>query len=103
MERLQEQYNKQIIPALQKEFGYGNVMQVPKVQKIVLNVGVGKFVKEFPHHRHELTDLLIGRVFDGRDKPIFKDLEPFLDRMAKELPPDDPTAEPEDADVPAIA
>jgi flavin-dependent dehydrogenase len=64
---------------------------------------VGKFVKEFPHHRHELTDLLIGRVFDGRDKPIFKDLDPFLDRMMKELPPDDPTAEPEDADVPAIA
>ncbi len=64
---------------------------------------VGKFVKEFPQHRHELTDLLIGRVFDGRDKPIFKDLEPFLERMARELPPDDPTAEPEDADMPAIA
>lgn len=64
---------------------------------------VGRFVKEFPHHRHELTDLLIGRVFDGTDKQIFKDLEPFLERMARELPPEDPTAEPEDADVPAIA
>jgi len=46
MERLQEQYNKQIVPALQKEFGYKNVMQVPKVTKIVINVGVGKFIKD---------------------------------------------------------
>ena len=46
MERLQEQYNKQIAPALQKEFGYKNVMQVPKVTKIVINVGVGKFIKD---------------------------------------------------------
>src|SRR5688572_15980738 len=46
MERLQAQFNKQFVPALQKEFDYGNVMQVPKVQKIVINVGVGKFVKD---------------------------------------------------------
>lgn len=45
MERLQEQYNKQIIPALRKQFGYKNVMEVPKILKIVVNVGVGK-VKE---------------------------------------------------------
>ena len=45
MERLQEQYNKQIAPALKTEFGFKNVMQVPKIQKIVVNVGVGK-VKE---------------------------------------------------------
>jgi flavin-dependent dehydrogenase len=64
---------------------------------------VGKFVKEFPHHRHELTDLLIGRVFDGRCGKIFDDLMPFMDRMKEELPPEDPNAEPEDADVPALA
>jgi flavin-dependent dehydrogenase len=64
---------------------------------------VGKFVKEFPHHRGELTDLLIGRVFDGRCGSIFADLEPFMERMEKELPPDDPNAEPEDADIPALA
>jgi len=45
MERLQEQYNKQIIPALRKQFGYKNVMEVPKILKVVVNVGVGK-VKE---------------------------------------------------------
>ena len=64
---------------------------------------VGKFVKEVPHHRGELTDLLIGRVFDGRCGKIFDDLIPFLDRMEKELPPEDPNAEPEDADIPALA
>jgi flavin-dependent dehydrogenase len=64
---------------------------------------VGMFIKEFPHHRGELTDLLIGRVFDGRCGQIFDDLIPFLDRMDRELPPEDPNAEPEDADVPAMA
>ncbi len=43
MERLQEQYNKQIVQALQKKFAFKNVMQVPKVTKIVVSTGVGKF------------------------------------------------------------
>ena len=43
MERLQEQYNKEIVPALMKKFGYKNVMQVPKISKVMVNVGVGKF------------------------------------------------------------
>lgn len=46
MERLQEKFNKEIIPALEKKFGFKNVMQVPKVQKIVVNVGVGKILKD---------------------------------------------------------
>lgn len=45
MERLQEQYNTKIVPVLKDKFGYKNVMQVPKILKIVVNVGVGK-VKE---------------------------------------------------------
>ena len=45
MERLQEQYNKKIVPALKEKFSFGNVMQVPKILKVVVNVGVGK-VKE---------------------------------------------------------
>ncbi len=45
MERLQEQYNKKIAPELAKQFGFKNVMQVPKITKIVINVGVGK-IKE---------------------------------------------------------
>ncbi len=44
MARLQEQYRKQIAPDLMKKFGYTSVMQVPRVEKIVLNMGVGEAV-----------------------------------------------------------
>ncbi len=46
MERLQEQYNKEFAPKIKEQFGYKNVMQVPKITKVVLNVGVGKFIKD---------------------------------------------------------
>ena len=42
MSRLREQYQNQIVDALMKKFGYKNVMQVPKLEKIVLNMGVGE-------------------------------------------------------------
>ena len=40
--RLLERYRKEIVPKLQKEFGYRNVHQVPKLEKIVVNMGVGE-------------------------------------------------------------
>lgn len=43
--RLREKYEKEIVPALLKEFGLSNVMQVPKLEKIVLNVGLGEAVQ----------------------------------------------------------
>lgn len=46
---LYEKYKKEIVPALQKELGYKNIMQVPKINKVVLNAGIGRFVKE-PHY-----------------------------------------------------
>jgi len=42
MNRLQELYNKEIAPALFKELGLKNVMQTPKISKIVVNIGVGE-------------------------------------------------------------
>lgn len=39
---LKEQYKEDIVPALMKEFGYSSVMQVPAVEKIVVNVGLGE-------------------------------------------------------------
>jgi large subunit ribosomal protein L5 len=42
MARLQEHYRKNVVPALQKRFGYQNVMQVPKITKITINMGVGE-------------------------------------------------------------
>lgn len=46
MERLQAQYNKEIAPALKSKFGFANVMQVPQIKKIVLNVGLGKLKED---------------------------------------------------------
>lgn len=43
---LYEKYKKEVVPALQKELGYKNVMQVPKVTKVVVNAGIGRFIKE---------------------------------------------------------
>jgi large subunit ribosomal protein L5 len=40
--RLRDKYTKDVIPALQKEFGYKNVMAVPKITKVVVNMGLGE-------------------------------------------------------------
>jgi large subunit ribosomal protein L5 len=40
--RLKDKYQKEVIPALQKEFGYKNVMAVPKIEKVVVNMGLGE-------------------------------------------------------------
>jgi len=45
MPRLKERYIHEIIPAMMKEFSYTNVMEVPKVQKVVLNVGLGEAIQ----------------------------------------------------------
>ena len=47
MEILKEQYQKEIIPALMKKFNYKSVMEVPKLDKIVINIGLGD-VKDNP-------------------------------------------------------
>ncbi|OGH69034.1 MAG: 50S ribosomal protein L5 [Candidatus Magasanikbacteria bacterium RIFCSPLOWO2_02_FULL_44_11] len=43
---LYQTYKKSVVPAIQKELGLKNVMQVPKVTKVVLNAGIGRFIKE---------------------------------------------------------
>ena len=42
MTRLQEKYQKEVVPAMIEKFGYKNVMEVPKLEKIVINMGVGE-------------------------------------------------------------
>lgn len=42
MARLKQRYQKEIVPALKEEFGYTNIMQVPALKKIVLNIGAGE-------------------------------------------------------------
>ncbi|GAA0116384.1 50S ribosomal protein L5 [Clostridium senegalense] len=40
--RLQEKYNKEVVQAMMEKFGYKNIMEVPKLEKIVLNMGIGE-------------------------------------------------------------
>jgi large subunit ribosomal protein L5 len=42
MSRMKERYQKEVVPALQKEFGYKNIMAVPKIHKVVVNMGLGE-------------------------------------------------------------
>ncbi len=46
MARLKEIYNKEVVPALMKQFGYKSTMEVPRLTKIVLNMGVGEAVAD---------------------------------------------------------
>ena len=43
--RLKQRYDTEVVPALRKEFGYDNVMQVPRLAKVVLNIGMGEAIQ----------------------------------------------------------
>jgi large subunit ribosomal protein L5 len=64
MQRLQEKYIKEIAPALQKEFGLKNPLAVPKIKRIVLNVGVGKVFRDSKQIESIVADL--GRIAGQR-------------------------------------
>ncbi len=42
MPRLLERYRTEVVPAMMKEFGYDNIMRVPRLEKVVLNIGMGE-------------------------------------------------------------
>jgi large subunit ribosomal protein L5 len=42
MSRLRERYEQEVVPALKKEFGYTNVMAIPRIKKVVVNMGLGE-------------------------------------------------------------
>lgn len=55
--RYKEIYDKEIVPALQKKFAYKNKMEVPRLQKIVLNMGVGEATQNRAFLESALTDM----------------------------------------------
>ncbi|MCL2298191.1 MAG: 50S ribosomal protein L5 [Proteobacteria bacterium] len=57
MARLQEYYRKEVVPALIKQFGYKSVMEVPRLTKVVLNIGVGEAVADKKILENALGDL----------------------------------------------
>ena len=44
MDRLKEKYLNEVVPALTEKFGYKNVMEIPKIEKVIINMGVGEAV-----------------------------------------------------------
>ena len=57
MLNMKEQYSKEVVPALQKEFSYKNIMQVPRIEKITLNMGVGEAVGDKKLIENAVADL----------------------------------------------
>jgi len=59
MPRLKELYQEQVVPTLQKELGYENIMQVPRLEKVVVNIGMGEALQNAKALDAALQDLSI--------------------------------------------
>ena len=59
MNTLQERYNNEIVPALRKTFEFKNIMQVPRVEKIVVNIGMGEALDNPKSLEAAVSDLVI--------------------------------------------
>ena len=59
MNRLQEKYNGVVVPALRKAFEYRNIMQVPRVEKVVVNIGMGEALDNPKALESAVSDLTI--------------------------------------------
>ena len=69
MSTMKELYNKEIVPALMKKFNYKTVMQVPKLEKIVINIGVGEGHTDEKYIEAALKDL---EVITGQKAVVTK-------------------------------
>ncbi len=79
MTTISEIYNKKVIPAMQEKFGYANVMAVPKVHKVVINIGIGKLRDD--KEREEVKKFL--RLISGQEpssRPAKKAIAAFKTR-----------------------
>ena len=57
MSRLKEFYNAVVVPELMKQFAYKSIMEVPRIEKITLNMGVGEAVADKKVMEHAVSDL----------------------------------------------
>lgn len=57
MERLRQQYQESVVPALREKFQYSNVMEVPRITKVTLNMGLGDAVADKKVIEHALSDM----------------------------------------------
>ena len=59
MARLKKKYSEIIVPALKEELGYDNIMEIPKLEKIVLNMGVGDVISDNRALNHAFEDMTL--------------------------------------------
>jgi large subunit ribosomal protein L5 len=59
MNRMQDKYNKEVVPALRKAFDLKNIMQVPRIQKVVVNIGMGEAMDNPKALEAAVSDLTI--------------------------------------------
>lgn len=57
--RLKDKYRQEVVPLLKQEFGYTNIMQVPKVEKVVVNIGLGEAIQNANALEAAVRDLSI--------------------------------------------
>ncbi|MGC9359235.1 MAG: 50S ribosomal protein L5 [Anaerolineae bacterium] len=57
MQRLEKQYKEQVVPQMMERFAYDSVMQVPRIEKIVANIGVGEALQNASALEHAVEDL----------------------------------------------
>src|SRR3954467_15739701 len=72
--RMKEKFRNETIPALMKEFSYKNVMQVPRLEKVVINMGVGTAVQD-----PKTLDAAV------RDMPAISGQKPVITRAKKSI------------------
>ena len=77
MSRLHEQYSNQIKDAMMKKFEYSNIMQVPKLEKIVINMGVGEAKENAKLLDAAIADMPIGCKVTLRGERMYE----FADRL----------------------
>ncbi|HOT91410.1 MAG TPA: 50S ribosomal protein L5 [Anaerolineae bacterium] len=69
MQALQKRYREEITPIMLKEFGYANVMQVPRVRKVVINIGMGEALDNPKALEYAVADL---RTITGQQPVVTK-------------------------------
>jgi len=69
MQRLQNQYREEVTPILMKDFGYDNIMRVPRIRKIVINIGMGEALDNPKAIEYAVNDL---RTITGQQPVVTK-------------------------------
>lgn len=74
MLKLRDKYQKEVIPAMMERFGYRNKMAVPKIEKVVINIGFGKLIAgKTSEEQKKIQDTIIeGLSLISGQKPVFK-------------------------------